>query len=144
MNMKSSARNQWHGTVSRIELGAVNAEIEVALKGGTPLVAQVTKESALALKLEVGREVIALVKAPQITLVTDYEGYRFSTRNQLNGTISKVSKGPVTTEVEITLSTGDAVVASVTTESANTLGLAVGGNTAAVFKAAAVVLAAAI
>jgi molybdate transport system regulatory protein len=140
--MKSSARNQWHGTVSRVELGAVNAEIEVALKGGTPLVAQVTKESALALKLVVGREVIALVKAPQITLVTDYEGYRLSTRNQLNGTISKVSKGPVTTEVEITLSTGDAVVASVTTESANTLGLAVGGKAVAVFKAAAVVLAA--
>ena len=140
--MKSSARNQWKGTVSVIARGAVYAEVGVSLDGGAELIATVTQSSMDELQLSKGSPVLALVKSTQITLVTDLEGYRLSTRNQLSGTIQQLSKGPVSTEVVISLATGDQVVASVTTESANALALEVGQTATAAFKAGAVMLAA--
>lgn len=140
--MKSSARNQWKGTVSAIEVGAVYAEIGIQLNGGTLLISTVTMASVQALGLIVGSPVLALVKSTHITLVSDLEGYRLSTRNQLSGIIHQIAKGPVSSEVTISLPMGDVVVASVTTESANALGLQIGHMATAVFKAGAVMLAA--
>jgi molybdate transport system regulatory protein len=140
--MKSSARNQWSGTVASVKLGAVTAEVIITLKGGTSLVASITNESAKSMGLEFGQEVIALVKAPMIMVLTDAEGYRLSARNQMAGTVTHLQQGPVTTEVSIGLDTGDTVVATVTRESAETLGLEIGKPALAVFKASAVVLAA--
>lgn len=140
--MKSSARNQWKGTVSTIEVGGVYAEIGIQLNGGTLLISTVTMASVQVLGLIVGSPVLVLVKSTQITLVSDLEGYRLSTRNQLSGIIQQIAKGPVSSEVTISLPTGDVVVASVTTESANALGLQIGQTATAVFKAGAVMLAA--
>ncbi|MCF7969382.1 MAG: TOBE domain-containing protein [Methylococcaceae bacterium] len=139
--MKSSARNQWSGTVTSVKLGAVNAEVIINLKGGATLVASITQESAKSMGLEFGQTVIALVKAPMIMVLTDAEGYRLSARNQMSGQISHLQPGPVNTEVTIGLETGDSVVATVTRESAETLGLEIGKPALAVFKASAVILA---
>lgn len=140
--MKSSARNQWQGKVASVRMGAVTAEIEITLNGGFALYANVTNESAKTLGLEHGREVIALVKAPMVMIITDAEGYKLSARNQMAGTISHLQTGPVTTEVTVSLSSGDAVVATVTSESSESLGLTVGKAATAIFKASAVILAA--
>ena len=139
--MKSSARNQWSGKIDSVKLGAVNAEVIINLKGGTPLVASITNESAKSMGLEFGQDVIALVKAPMIMVLTDTEGYRLSARNQMSGKISHLQPGPVSTEVSIELETGDSVVATVTSESAEVLGLEIGKPALAVFKASAVILA---
>ena len=139
--MKSSARNQWSGTIASVKLGAVNAEVIVNLNGGTALVASITNESAKSMGLEFGQEVIALVKAPMIMVLTDTEGYRLSARNQMAGKVTHLQSGPLSTEVTIGLETGDQVVATVTRESAEVLGLAVGKPALAVFKASAVILA---
>lgn len=138
--MKASARNQWFGTVTAVEMGAVNAEIHVALKGGANLVATVTKESVGVLGLERGKEVLALVKATLVMVVTDLEGYRLSARNQLAGTVSHVQKGAVNAEVVIALPGSDSVAATITNDSVDTLGLKVGTPATAVFKAGAVIL----
>jgi molybdate transport system regulatory protein len=140
--MKSSARNQWDGTVSEIEVGAVYAEIAIQLNGGTILISTVTMASVQALGLIVGSPVLALVKSTQVTLISDLEGYRLSTRNQLSGIIQQIAKGPVSSEVTLSLPTGEMVVAAVTTESANALGLQIDQTVTAVFKAGAVMLAA--
>ena len=139
--MKSSARNQWSGTVASVKLGAVNAEVIISLKGGATLVASITHESVKSLGLEFGQTVIALVKAPMIMVLTDADGYRLSARNQMAGTVTHLLPGPVNTEVTISLDTGDDVVATVTRESAETLGLEIGKPALAVFKASAVILA---
>jgi molybdate transport system regulatory protein len=140
MVMKASARNQFFGKVTAIEVGAVTTEVEVGLKGGNKIIATVTKASGEALGIKQGVEVVALVKAPHVIIVTDTGGYRLSARNQLTGTISNVHKGSVNAEVVIDLSGGDTVAATVTNESVDTLGLAVGGKATAVFKAGSVVL----
>ncbi len=49
--MKISARNVLKGTVRKVVLGAVNAEVIVVLPGGTELVS-ITKESVQSLELK--------------------------------------------------------------------------------------------
>jgi molybdate transport system regulatory protein len=138
--MKASARNQLSGTISEIREGGVYAEVVVALKGGDRLVASVTKESEAALGLKPGTEVIALVKAPLVMVVTDFGGYKLSARNQLAGTVSRVHRGAVHTEVVIRLAGGDSIAATITNDSADALGLKDGDAATAVFKAGAVIL----
>jgi molybdate transport system regulatory protein len=138
--MKTSARNQFAGTVSDVVVGAVNAEIHVGLNGGETIVATITKESTEKLAIKVGTKVVALVKAPQVIIVTDFGGYRISARNQLKGTITDVKAGAVNTEVDIELSGGEKVAATVTNDSVETLGLRKGQPATAVFKAGAVIL----
>ena len=139
--MKTSARNQFTGTVSEVLMGAVNAEIHIGLKGGETIVASITKESAETLAIKTGLEVIALVKAPQIIIVTDFGGYRLSARNQLKGMVTQVKPGAVNTEVDIELKGGEQVAATVTNDSVDTLGLRKGQAVTAIFKAGAVILA---
>jgi molybdate transport system regulatory protein len=138
--MKASARNQWFGAITGLQVGAVNAEVQIELKGGASLVATVTKESVESLGLAKGRTVVALVKAPMVMVVTDLEGYRLSARNQLVGTITHVQKGAVNAEVVIGLPGGDTVASSITKESVDSLGLTIGKQATAVFKASSVIL----
>jgi molybdate transport system regulatory protein len=138
--MKTSARNQFKGTVQEVIIGAVNAEVHVGLKGGATIVASITKESAENLAIKTGTDVIALIKAPQIIIVTDFGGYRLSARNQLPGTITQVKPGAVNAEVDIELAGGEKVAATVTNDSVETLGLRKGQPATAIFKAGAVIL----
>lgn len=139
--MKTSARNQFPGTVSSVVIGAVNAEVHVALKGGQTIIASITKESAEHLAIQTGTAVLALIKAPQIILVTDFGGYRLSARNQLQGVVTKITHGPVNAEVDIELPGGEKIAATVTNSSVETLGILRGQTATAVFKAGAVILA---
>jgi molybdate transport system regulatory protein len=139
--MKASARNQFTGIVSDVLIGTVNAEVHLSLKGGETIVASITKESVENLGIKSGLEVIALVKAPQIIVVTDFGGYKLSARNQLQGTVTQVKPGAVNSEVDIELKSGDKVAATVTNESVESLGLRKGQSATAVFKAGAVILA---
>jgi len=138
--MKASARNQFFGKVNRVMVGAVTCEVEVGLKGGATIVAAVTKESAETLGIQPGVEVVALVKAPSVVVVTDSAGYRLSARNQLTGSVSQLTKGGVNAEVVIELPGGNCVAATVTIDSVDALGLRVGAAATAVFKAGAVIL----
>ncbi len=138
--MKASARNQYFGKVTDVAIGAVNATVVVGLKGGDSIVATITKESVESLGIKNGVDVVALVKAPQIIVITDFGGYRLSARNQLKGTVSRIQKGAVNSEVVIELAGGDSVTATVTNESIETLNLSPGNPATAAFKAGSVIL----
>jgi molybdate transport system regulatory protein len=135
--MKTSARNQFDGTVRAIRSGAVNDEIELDIAGGLHIAATITRESSVELGLMVGTPATALVKASSVLLATDTTGTRFSARNQLIGTIAQVTPG----EVAVAVSGGNTVVAIVTNESAQALGLAAGAEVLAMFKVSSVILA---
>ncbi|WP_222428796.1 TOBE domain-containing protein [Denitratisoma sp. DHT3] len=140
MNMKTSARNQFLGKVTQIRQGVVNDEIELEVAGGQKLIAIVTHESAGGLELAVGDEAFALIKASSIIIVTDDSDAKFSARNRLAGTISRLQPGAVNTEVVIELPGGGAVAAIVTNESSQALGLATGKPALAIFKASSVIV----
>ena len=61
--MKTSARNQFTGTVSAVRLGSINDEVELKVNAGVFIVATVTTESRSKLGLQVGAKAFALVKA---------------------------------------------------------------------------------
>lgn len=139
--MKASARNQFFGTVVDIHEGGINVEIIIELKGSDHLVAAITRESMKSLAITRGMEVVALIKAPQVLIVTDLGPYRLSARNQLSGKISRLQKGVVNTEVVVQLPGGNSVYATVTNDSVDELGLDEGVDVLAAFKANAVFLA---
>ena len=66
--MQISARNQLRGTIREVRLGNVMAEVVLELAGGQHLVSAITRGSAESLSLQVGDEVIALVKATEVML----------------------------------------------------------------------------
>jgi len=138
--MKVSARNVFKGTVRAFRPGSVNAEVEMSLAGGDRLVAIITMESATTLDIAVGRDVVALVKAPWVMLMTDGSGVRLSARNCLAGTVKSVEPGAVNAEVVLTLAGGTEVAAIVTKEAIGELGLKPGVAATAVIKASHVVL----
>jgi molybdate transport system regulatory protein len=140
LNMKTSARNQFFGTVSRVKPGAVNDEIALDIAGGHKLVAIVTRESTESLGLQPGRQAFALIKSSSVILVTQAEGALFSARNRLQGTISRLTPGAVNTEVVLDLAGGGTVAAVITNESADTLALAEGKEAMAMFKASSVIV----
>ncbi|HMN78031.1 MAG TPA: TOBE domain-containing protein [Burkholderiaceae bacterium] len=139
--MKTSARNQFAGTVSSLEVGPVTAQVTLAIAGGQEITATLTAASAKRLGLAKGKEAIALIKASAVVLMTDFDGYLLSARNQLAGTVSRVEKGAVNSVVGLALPGGAVVTASVTNDSVAALGLAAGKPATAVFKAYAVMLA---
>jgi len=138
--MKISARNQFRGKVVSVTLGAVNAEVVIALPGGEEVVAIVTNGSVKSLNLKEGAEVIALIKASSILVMTDDSGVRLSARNSLFGTVTALDKGPIHAEVAITLASGEEVHATITHKACDALGLKKGVPAAAVIKAPSVVL----
>ena len=140
ISMKTSARNPVAGTVTRVVHGAVNDEVEIEVRPGLCIVATVTHESAEGLGLAVGAQAFALVKASSIVVVTDAEGAKFSARNRLSGTVSRLVTGAVNTEVVIDLAGGGSVAAIITNESSKSLALTEGVTATAIFKASSVIV----
>lgn len=141
MRMKSTARNQFAGTVTAVQAGPVSTEVAIGLKGGLQIVAAMTAAAAKRLKLKKGVEAVALVKASSIVLMTDLGGYRLSARNQLEGTVSRIDRGAVSSLVVVTLPGGTAVSATITNDALEALALKVGQPATAVFKAYSVIVA---
>ena len=139
--MKTSARNQFAGSIAAISAGPVSTEVRLALRGGQTITAALSSSAAQDLALVPGQEAIALIKASSVVLVGDFAGYRLSASNQLAGTVSRITRGAVSSLVGLTLPGGVVVSASLTNDAVEALDLAVGQPASAVFKASAVMLA---
>lgn len=138
--MKISARNTFEGKISALNIGPVSAEVEVLTQGGDRIIATITQASAQSLGLTVGKEVVALIKASNVMVMTDGNGVKLSARNCLSGKVKKLVPGPVSAEVVITLPGGAEICASVTREATDELGLKEGAAATAVIKASSVII----
>ncbi|MDR1044983.1 MAG: TOBE domain-containing protein [Candidatus Adiutrix sp.] len=137
--IKTSARNVFQGQVKRVTLGAVNAEVVLDL-GGQDIVAVITNESVKTLGLKEGLAACALIKASWVIL-TDGQGLKVSARNNLSGTVAKVTRGAVNSEVILNLAGGRQLVAIITNASLDSLGLEEGAPAGALIKASHVLVA---
>lgn len=138
--MKVSARNVFKGKITSLVDGAVNAEVELTTAGNDKIVAIVTEGSVKSLGLAVGKEAVALVKAPWVILMAGSPDLRFSARNQLAGKVKVLTKGAVNAEVSVELPGGTIVYSIITNEAVLDLGLKVGSEVTALIKASHVVL----
>jgi len=140
--MQSSARNQWAGRVIAVQAGALEAQVRVEIAPGVEIVGGMTQESAQRLRLQPGSEVLVLVKSSSVMLTLD-DAAQLSARNRLPGTVMRVLRGPVGAEVVLQLDGGGHhhIVAAITDDSVQRLGLRVGQRATAFFKASSVLLA---
>ena len=137
--MKISARNALAGTVTKVTRGAVNAEVDLALKGGGDVVAVITNSSVDSLGLKEGKAAYAIIKASSVMIAKD-SPIKLSARNALGGTVASVQDGAVDSEVTLKLSGGSNLVAIITKDSAKSLGLKAGEPATAIVKASSVLV----
>ena len=90
-HMKTSARNQFRGRISRITLGSVNAEIELDIGADQSLVAIISKDSSEQLGFKTDHDAIALIKASSVILSSD-TAIITSARNKFTGKVT-LSRG---------------------------------------------------
>jgi molybdate transport system regulatory protein len=140
LGMQTSARNALRGTVTRVTDGAVNAEVILAVGDGVEIVAVVTRESVAALRLAVGRSVIALIKSSFVVLAKG-EDLVTSARNHIKGVVAARHDGAISSEVVIDIAQGKTLTATITRESAEAMGLTEGEVVTALVKAPHVILA---
>ncbi|MFT3904891.1 MAG: TOBE domain-containing protein [Steroidobacteraceae bacterium] len=140
LSLRTSARNQWRGTVSAVRRGSVNADVVLDLGQGLSLCANITLESVRELGLKRGRAALALIKANFVTLAA-LPMPRVSARNRLTGTVLAIKPGAVNSEVKLELAGGRILVAIVDQEQLQQLGLHSGAQCAALINAAHVLVA---
>ena len=139
--MNVSSRNAFHGKIIAITPSSINDEIAVQLEGGEVIYSQISHSSTVELGLEIGRQATSLVKATEILLLTEDDGWKFSSRNQFTGKIIKLTRGFVNAEVLLETPGGLQINATVTLDGVNRLKLERGRNVTAMFKASNVVIA---
>ena len=64
--LEISARNQLKGTVTKVVLGGVMAEVTIDIGGGNTIVSAITRGSVEQMNLAEGSEVIAVIKATEV------------------------------------------------------------------------------
>jgi len=139
--MKSSASNQYYGTVLSVKDGMVNNEIEILLdSGSTRITAIITSAASKSMGLETGKQVVTIIKEEWIILMKDTEGYKFSSRNRFPGTVVSLKESSVETEVHLRLVGGESLTAIVTTDAAKSLDIKTGDNLTALVKAPMVLI----
>jgi molybdopterin-binding protein len=69
--MKISARNTIEGTVKKVILGPVGAEVVLSVAPGIEIVAVISAPSAKALKLKKGKKAYAVIKASSVMVAID-------------------------------------------------------------------------
>jgi len=139
-SMKISARNVLAGKVEEITKGAVNSQVTLVLDGGASVVSIITNSSVESLGLTVGGAAFAIVKASEVIVGKGLDGAKLSARNVLAGVVTSVLQGAVNSEVEIALTGGTVVVASITKESVDKLELKSGEAVSAIVKASNVMI----
>jgi molybdate transport system regulatory protein len=140
ITMRTSARNQFRGTVKTVRRGAVNAEVILDIGDGLEIVANITNESVKSLGLKRGRGAVALIKASFILLTPDTD-IRISARNKLKGTVTSMVHGAVNSEVKLQLTGNRSLIAIATREGLRELGLRKDAVCCAVIKASHVLIA---
>jgi molybdate transport system regulatory protein len=137
--MQISARNQIIGTIEKISLGAVNAEIQMKLKSGKSIVSIITNSSVENLGLAINDEVVAVIKSSNVLLSTQ-TNLKLSARNSLNGNIEEINIGSVNAEVVVNIGNEDKIVAIVTINSIENMGLKVGASVDVIIKASDIMI----
>ena len=137
--MKISARNQFAGTITAINEGAVNGI--VTLKSDDTVITGTISMSAIKeLGLEVGKEAVAIAKATEV--LVGVGEFKLSARNQFRGTVENINNGAVNAIVTIALADGHKVSATISIAAVEELGLEVGKEAVAIIKATSVMFAA--
>jgi molybdate transport system regulatory protein len=137
---KTSARNSFFGKIDKVQIGDVQTAIEIVSIDGQKIYSVITNYSQGRLGLKTGSLVAAEVKAPWVVLYKGVEEPACTAENRFNGTVLRVLKGKVNSEVVVQI-TGNTELCSILTEkSRKMLKIEKGDTVWAVFNATTVVI----
>lgn len=140
LGMRTSARNALRGVVGAIAPGVVSAEVELILADGLTLTAALTRRSVEDLQLELGKPAIALIKANFVRLAVG-EGVQSAADNQIAGLVLQREDGAEHSEIALDIGKGKTLIATLTSDKAEALGLTPGVHATALIEAAHIILA---
>ena len=140
MRKKTSARNSFIGTVAQIRSGTIMSQVGLTTAAGYQLVSIITNESMEGLGVSVGRTLNATVKAPWVIISRDEAPGTTSTRNRLQGTVTRINSGDISAEVVGILDDGTSLCALITDGSVRDMRLEPGDRVWFLFKAFSVIL----
>ena len=140
ITMKTSARNQFRGTVKTVRRGAVNADVVLDLGDGVEILANITNDAVAELGLKRGRAAVALIKASFVVLATG-DDLHVSAGNRLPGTVDSIVKGPVNSEVKVQLAGTRTLIAVISSAGLKALKLRNGSACWALINASQVLIA---
>jgi molybdate transport system regulatory protein len=137
---KTSARNRFFGKIEKVQLGDVQASIEMAAVDGHRVVSVVTSHSQKQLGLKAGSLIAAEVKAPWVIIYKGEDAPKCTAENQFMGSVTKISQGKVNSEIVVRISEGTELCSILTERSRQKLQIKEGDTVWAVFNAASVVI----
>ena len=136
--MRISARNQFKGTVTKINEGAVNGIVTIDVNGSA-VSATISMASIKELGLEVGKEAIAVIKATEVMI--GLGEMKLSARNKFAGTVKSINRGAVNAIVTLDALGGNTISSTISLAAVDELGLEEGKEAVAVIKATSVMVA---
>jgi len=139
--IKTSAGNQLFAQIEQLRIGAVSVELDLRLKSGVMVVAEMDKSLFAKLQPKQGEGLLILVPAFEIGLYRLADASSLSARNILPVEVIRIDQDEVVAEIGLSLGTGDSLFASINATSISTMDLKVGERLYAAFKSNAVILA---
>lgn len=118
-SLQTSARNQFFAKVNALDFNDLNGKVCLTLHDDTYLYADITAASYARLGLKTEKEVLALIKAPWISLTKDPLQVPKGD-NVLAGIISEVLVGEEFDEIQLQLEIGEALCAQLPRHSEQT------------------------
>lgn len=137
---KTSARNTFFGRISRIKQGDIQSSVELVTLGGDTLQTIITNDSLARLGLKPHSFVTAEIKAPWVIIAAGSAQPACSAENRFQGTVSRISRGRITTEFVVRIADGTELCTIVSRESDRRLGIRENDAVWVFFNAYAVIL----
>ncbi|PSW20662.1 molybdenum-dependent transcriptional regulator [Photobacterium sanctipauli] len=139
LSLQTSARNQLFGSITAIENHDLHDLVHIGLAGGEAVIATVTHGSTLRLNLTIGKDVVALIKGPAITVTRQRTNH--SELNQLGGTLTSIESDGHSTELFIKISDENDICALVSQTQEEDATFSIGMEVYATFHSSQVIIA---
>ncbi|MGE3608293.1 MAG: TOBE domain-containing protein [Bacteriovoracaceae bacterium] len=137
--IKTSARNQFSGKISKIIKGKVNAEITIHIDDHLELIAIIPLSSLLNLGLKNGSIVIAFFGSSSVMISTENH-LNISARNQFKGIVNRIEKGAVNSEITIDLGSHRTICAMFENDCMQNLQLKLGKDVNVLIKSSNIII----
>jgi molybdate transport system regulatory protein len=137
---KTSARNSFFGKIGAIRRGDIQSEVELVTVGGQVLTTVITRNSLKRLGLKVGSLVTAEVKAPWVVMQKSETEPRCTAENVFYGSVIKILRGKLTTELIVRIQDGTELCSLVTEGSRRKLDVKKNDKVWVMFNSFAVIL----
>jgi len=109
ITIKTSARNQFFGTVINVSPKGINSLIEIETEKGDKIKSVVTNESVDVLSISKGNQIYMIFKANWVELISDINNVE--DYNLFTGIVSEIIKGDYNSEVIVKTKNNSSIVA---------------------------------